>query len=184
MAPCSRSSRSLGRFARRMAACSSGRMLQILVADMSSVNASVTQQLRNTMREIGVEKELHHRAVNGNSRSWTAAAAYSSAARMSAGSRSRKSSRISRTSRPAASCPRTVPTGMRRRGYTVAAHLLVVDGDPLKRHGRDLQVIMIALIVRSCPLISVGAAQPAGLGDSTGMALTAAEDTDSPGLRR
>jgi hypothetical protein len=67
-------------------------MVQIVVTDMSDVDASVTQQLRNTMREIGVEKELHHQAVNGNSRSWTAAAAYPSAARMSAGSRSGKSS--------------------------------------------------------------------------------------------
>lgn len=87
MAPWSRSPRNLGRFAevgvlgdedeqvlpRELADHQVGRVLPIVVTNVSGV----PQQLRHTMREIGVKKELHYRTANGSSRSWTAAAAYS-----------------------------------------------------------------------------------------------------------
>jgi hypothetical protein len=44
-------------------------VLQIVVTDMNSIELSLTQQLRNTMRQIGIEKELHRPATSGNSRS-------------------------------------------------------------------------------------------------------------------
>ena len=79
-------------------------LLQVVFTDVHGIDVCVTQQSSDTMREVGVEDKLHCPAVaSGSSRSCTAAAAYSSAAVMSASSRSGKSSRISSAPRPVAS---------------------------------------------------------------------------------
>ncbi len=71
--------------------------------DVSDVNGIVTrscQQPCDTGLQICVDDKVHAGRVSGSSRSWTAAAAYSRAAGMSAGSRSGKSTRIASEEHP------------------------------------------------------------------------------------
>jgi hypothetical protein len=77
-------------------------------------DAGVAKQGSNPPRQVRVEQQRHAKCRSGSSRSWTAAAAYSRAARMSASSSSGKSSRSSAYERPAACWPITVLTGIRR----------------------------------------------------------------------
>lgn len=58
------------------------------ISDRDRVMTRLPQQPGNARRQVGVDQESHAGRVSGSSLSCTAAAAYSSAAGMSAGSRS------------------------------------------------------------------------------------------------
>lgn len=81
--------------------------------NMDRIVAGVAQTGGDRDRQVGVDEQPHPSPTSGNSRSCTASAANSRAASMSSGSRRGKSARICSRVRPAASCPRTVLTGIR-----------------------------------------------------------------------